>query len=169
MRIFLDGCDGAGKSTLAKYLSERFNLDIFSLTKNSEKSEKRYIELLSIDNVIHDRTFLSEVVYPPVFGRDIWLTDDAIVELFGHYCKKDDLFIICTAPDEVIRQRIINRHEFEYQEIVDNIAYINSKYKDIFLNYGGLANNNIFLVDTFIVDFDMFGDTVERRLRDGKL
>ena len=76
MKIYLDGCDGSGKSTLAKYLADRFNLDIFCLTKNSEKSKMRYIDIgLSLDNVVHDRTFFSEVVYPKIFCRDEWINE----------------------------------------------------------------------------------------------
>ena len=159
MRIFLDGCDGTGKTTLAKYLSERFNLDIFCLTKEGVKSVKRYKELLSIDNVVHDRTFLSEVVYPPVFGRSRWLSDDVICELIDQYRKSDDIFVICTCDDRAIRERISHRFTFEYEEVVDNINYINGSYKEIAIKY------DLLLVDTYKLTLEEIGDIIEKEIK----
>lgn len=158
MRIYLDGCDGVGKSTLAKYLSERFKLDIFCLTKDSEKSIDRYNELAAIENVVHDRTFLSEVVYPKIFRRDNWLTDDAVCELIEFYNQDDGVLVICTAPDDIIRRRILDRQTFEHYEVVNNIDYINSSYRELANKY------NLLLVDTQTLDFDTIGDMIERRL-----
>ena len=162
MRIFLDGCDGTGKSTLAKYLSERFNLDIFCLTKNSEKSIGKYKELLSINNVVHDRTFLSEMVYPPIFERDSWLKHFDVCKLIDSYSINDGIIVICTAPDEIIRKRINTRCNLEYQEIVDNISYINSTYKFLARTY------DLLLVNTNISSLEEIGDEIERRLNNGK-
>lgn len=163
MKIYLDGCDGTGKSTLAKYLSQRFKLDIFCLTKDSEKSIDRYKHLAKIENVVHDRTFLSEVVYPIVFGRENWLSEDDICDLL-HEAFNDGIIVICTASISVIRQRILDRHEFEFQEVMDNLDYINSLYQEIARKY------NLLIVDTYVTPLKEIGDEIERRLiENGKL
>lgn len=163
MRIYLDGCDGAGKSTLAKYLSQRFKLDIFCLTKDSEKSIDRYKHLAKIENVVHDRTFLSEVVYPKVFDRENWLSDDDVCELL-HESYDDGIFVVCTAPNDRIKGRIFDRHEFEFQEVMDNLDYINSLYQELARKY------DLLLVDTYVAPLQEIGDEIERRLiENGKL
>lgn len=159
MRIFLDGCDGTGKSTVAKYLAQRFGLDIFCLTKDSEKSYARYDELLSIENVVYDRTFLSEVVYPKVFGRDEWMAQRTLEELIDNY-KCNGVFVICTAPEEIIRRRLRKRNSLEYQEVYDNLAYINKSFKSI------ARENGLLVVDTYAMSLSQIGNEIERRMKE---
>lgn len=158
MKIFIDGCDGSGKSTLAKYLSDKFKLDIFCLTKDSEKSVSRYYELLNIDNVIYDRTFLSEVVYPKVFGREEWIADKDVSDLLDEYKCDDTLFVICTAPEDVIKERLSVRGN-EYSQVINNIDYINESYRQIAIN------NDLFLINTYAYPLEAIGYMIERRLK----
>ena len=156
MRIFLDGCDGTGKSTLAKYLSDRFKIDIFSLTKDSEKSLSRYIEL-DLNDTVYDRTFLSEVVYPEFFGRKPWLHSEVVKSLIEFY-KSRGLFIICSAHPKDIQHRILVRGA-EYMEVTKNIEAINKAYIDIAKQY------NLLVVNTSIMTMEQIGDEIERRLK----
>lgn len=158
MRIYLDGCDGTGKSTLADELSKEFNLDKFCLTKDSEKSVSRYLEIRQIDNTIFDRTFLSEIVYPKVFGRKEWMTDYDKEILLYHYLKldPDDVFIILTAENEDIKKRILSRGD-EYPEILDNISKINKKYVELAFKY------HIQIIDTSVMDLKEIIQIIRRR------
>ena len=159
MKIYLDGCDGSGKSTLAKYLADRFNLDIFCLTKNSEKSKMRYIDIgLSLDNVVHDRTFFSEVVYPKIFCRDEWINEDVIDMLVDLYVHDKTVFVICTTHDYIIRDRLSQRGD-EFDEVINNLSQINKEYREIAQKY------NLMLVDTYEQTLEEIGDQIERRLK----
>lgn len=155
MKIYLDGCDGSGKSTLAKYIANRFGLDIFCLTKNSEKTIERYLDIAFIDNVVYDRTFFSEIVYPNVFKRKEWLNEFQIQNLIKYY---NSLFVICTAPDYIIQDRL-RRRGYEFEEITNNISYINKKYQEIAQKY------DLMIVDTYELSLDDIGDEIERRLK----
>lgn len=160
MKIYLDGCDGSGKSTLTDYLSTRFCIDKFCLTKDSDKSLKRYIDILNIDDVVCDRTFLSEMVYPSVFGREKWLSQYAIEFLISLY-KNNGIMIVCTAPIQVLKKRLIERGD-EFKEVLNNLHMINNEYLKI-------ANeNSILVVDTTIITKENVGDYIERRLQNGK-
>lgn len=160
MRIFLDGCDGTGKSTLATYLSERFKIDKFCLTKDSKKSVTRYMEVMKTDDVVYDRTFLSEVVYPSVFGREDWLSETQVDKLIEYY-KGAGLFVICTAEPRDIRQRILRRGA-EHLEVIKNIDRINAQYVEIAKKY------NLIVVDTSIIDYKTIGDYIEKEIRNGR-
>lgn len=161
MKIYLDGCDGVGKSTLANYLSERFCIDKFCLTKDSEKSIDRYKSLTHLDNVVYDRTFLSEVVYPEIFGREEWLSENDIEYLLDCYRKEKCLIVICTASNETIRDRILARG-VEFFEVIKNIANINTKYRELAMKY------NLLLVNTQCHTSEEIGDMIERRLKNGR-
>ena len=160
MKIYLDGCDGSGKSTLADYLSSRFCIDKFCLTKDSEKSLKRYVNIACIDDVVCDRTFISELVYPTVFGREKVLSQyeaDTLIDLY----KSEGIIIVCTAHTEAIRRRLSERGD-EFQEVLDNLQMINNEYIRIAID------NNILVVDTDITTKKDIGDYIERRLEYGR-
>ena len=38
MNIIIEGCDGVGKTTLAKKLADKYCCDILHMTKNSDKT-----------------------------------------------------------------------------------------------------------------------------------
>ena len=158
MKIYLDGVDGAGKSTLANYLSQYFKIDKFCLTKDSEKSIDRYLEVRSIDNVVYDRTFLSEVVYPEIFNRKPWMSESDIKMLLDIY--KKDIFIILTADIEDIRQRIFKRGD-EFEEVIRQLELINNSYLEIAKKY------DLLLINTSITSFKDVVDMIERRLHNG--
>lgn len=160
MKIYLDGCDGVGKSTLATYLSERFAIDKFCLTKDSEKSIGRYMDF-KLDDVVYDRTFLSEVVYPEIFGREKRLSEKDIKFLLRWYSDNDTLFVICTAPDDEIKRRILARG-VEHLEVIKNIDVINNAYREIAKKY------NLMIVNTHVHSNEEIGDMIERRLKNDK-
>lgn len=159
MRIYLDGCDGTGKSSLADYLARRFRLDKFCLTKDSEKSVLRYLEIRQTNNTVYDRTFVSEIVYPQVFNRKEWMTERDKEILFTCYLdiEPDDIFIILTADIEDIYNRILLRSSEEYPEILKNIKLINDKYLEIAHQY------NIPVINTSEIDIKKITQLIERR------
>lgn len=158
MKIYLDGCDGVGKSTLANYLSERFCIDKFCLTKDSEKSLVRYMQLTYLDNVVYDRTFLSEVVYPKVFGREEWLSKNDIKNLLDLYKREKCLIVICTASNSTIRDRILARG-VEFIEVIKNLETIDTEYIELAHKY------NLLLVNTQCNSSEEIGDMIEKEIK----
>lgn len=156
MRIFLDGADGTGKSTLADKLSNLLKIDKFCLTEKSSKTINRYTHLLNVNDVIHDRTFLSEVVYPKYFGRKEWMSDVDVNFLVNKY-KEKGLIIILTAPNSVIKKRLLTRGR-EYSFILENIDKINMEYREL------AYKHNLMLIDTSM-NFDQIVWMIERRLK----
>ena len=73
MRIILEGVDGIGKSTICKKLSEKFGMSIIHNRADTDNSVEYYAQLLTVPNLIQDRSYVSEEVYSMAFGRKIRL------------------------------------------------------------------------------------------------
>ena len=97
MKIALDGCDGVGKSTIAEKLANKFGCNIVRLTNGGDRSLGAYRSLMTCDNVVHDRTFISEIIYPKYFGRESRLNAEIVPQLFQMIESYDIKLFILTA------------------------------------------------------------------------
>jgi broad-specificity NMP kinase len=154
MKIIIEGCDGTGKTTLAKKLAEKYGLDICHCTGSDPRDYDFYRQTSRKENVIWDRHTIGELIYPEVFNRkqEISSEDARLVLMHG---KEEGLkVLILTADDDVIRSRIAARG-FEFPKIMDNIEKINAKFKfyaDAF---------DLPLIDTSKTSFEEICDIVE--------
>lgn len=60
MPIIIEGPDGAGKSTLAKSLADKLDMNVLKMTANGGQSVQEYLQKLACDGVIIDRCWMSE-------------------------------------------------------------------------------------------------------------
>lgn len=130
MRIALDGCDGTGKTTIAEKLANKFGCNIIRLTYEGDRSIDAYEELMRCHNVVHDRTFLSEIIYPKYFNRESRLEEDRIDDLFAYLRYFKIKLFILTAEDETIAERL-NKRGDEYLDDIGAILSINQEYLSI--------------------------------------
>lgn len=128
MKIILEGCDGTGKTTLAKILADRYGLDICHCTQDDPGDYEFYRQTLRKENVIWDRHTLGELVYPRVFGRKPKIgPEDA--RLLMHYAKESDVKVFVLTTDiESIHNRIDARGDEDIR-VHDNLAEINRKFR----------------------------------------
>lgn len=141
MRILIDGCDGTGKTSVCEKLANNFGCNIIRLTYGGDRSTRAYFEMMSCDNVVHDRTFLSEIIYPKYFERKSRLDMNQIPYLFHLTdCLNAKMFIL-TASSETIQNRIRQRGD-EYIKDIDKFIEINQDY----LEYA--REHNICVIDT---------------------
>lgn len=128
MKIILEGCDGTGKTTLAKILADRYGLDICHCTQHDPSDYNFYCQTLRKENVIWDRHTLGELIYPVVFGRKPKIgTEDA--RLVMHYAKQEGVKVfVLTADDETISRRL-NERGNEDSRIRQNLSWINDRFK----------------------------------------
>ena len=140
MRIILDGPDCVGKSTITEKLANSLGCNIVRLTYNGDRSLKAYYQMMTVDNVVHDRSFISEIIYPKYFGRACRLDFD-----YEKYLHKliDNLsikLIILTASPETLEKRMRSRGD-DYINNIDKLAKINRDY----LEYA--REHNIAVID----------------------
>lgn len=128
MVVMLDGCDGTGKTSISEKLANKLGCNIIRLTNGGDRSLMAYRELYSCKNVVHDRTFLSEVVYPKYFHRDSRLVSSDEAALFKLFRAKfkNNTFIL-TASDNAIRERIGKRGD-EFISDMNLFKQINADY-----------------------------------------
>lgn len=128
MKVIVEGADGAGKSTIVNNLAETYNCDIIQMTRWGSRRFTDYGAKLTLDNVISDRSFLSEIVYKQAFGLQPELSFGTFSTLM-HIAKEQRWkFIILTAPVDVLKHRLIARGD-ENDEIIKNIGFIDHLYR----------------------------------------
>lgn len=135
MKIMIDGCDGTGKTTIVNELSKIYRCNIVKLTRFGPERPTVYLDFFPIEDTIHDRTFVSALIYPKVFNEPKWLSDKA-ADAIANVAKLENVHgIILSAPDDVIEKRIMDRGK-EYAEVLDNIHFINMEYIKYARRYG---------------------------------
>lgn len=128
MRIILEGCDGTGKTTLAKILAERYKLDICHCTQRDAADFDFYYNTTRKDDVVWDRHTIGELIYPSVFNRKAQITFDEVVLVIAKLRQQGGKIFVLTADSEVIEKRLTDRGN-EDQRILNTHNYIDELFK----------------------------------------
>ena len=129
MKIILEGVDGAGKTTLAKILADKYGLDMCHCTQYDAADYNFYRQTLRKENVVWDRHTLGELIYPDIFNRPQQIgTEDA--RLIMHYAKEEGAKIfVLTCDWTEIEKRLKKRTPAEDHRILNNIIAIDTMFK----------------------------------------
>lgn len=154
MQIIIEGCDGTGKTTLARKLSVHFNLSYIHLSRKDPTDYIFYQNIFRKENVVFDRSYISEYIYPKYRHKKSNINFNDISYLLQNY---NSLLIILTGPIEIIRARLLNRAN-EDNYVISNLANILYDYSNI----GDLVNC-MFIDITKYNNFDeMFNEIKEK-------
>lgn len=134
MRIVLEGVDGAGKTTLAKILAQKYGLDICHCTQYDAADYAFYRQTLRKENVVWDRHTLGELIYPEIFNRgcQVSIEDARLVTWYGR--EEDVRFFVLTADTDIIYKRLDERGN-ENDKIYNNVKYIDDRFKFYATNF----------------------------------
>ena len=129
MKIILEGVDGAGKTTLAKILADKYGLDICHCTQHDASDYDFYRQTLRKENAVWDRHTVGELIYPKVFGRKQNIgTEDA--RLIMHYAKEEGVrVLVLTADMPTLLERLNGRQVPENPLIMENLDYIDNEFR----------------------------------------
>lgn len=131
MRIIIDGCDWTGKSTLAKFIAERYNLSLQSFsyprTKDAFEEFSPFYGKSTWFQVF-DRCWLSEIIYGKLKGRPPFTEKQK--EFFQRSTKKD-IYIIATSDIDAIKNVFETRGE-DYINL-EEADKVNSFFKNYFI------------------------------------
>lgn len=128
MKVILEGVDGAGKTTLAKILAEKYGLDICHCTQYDAADYDFYRQTVRKENVVWDRHTIGELIYPTIFDRKQQISTED-VRLVIHYAKEAGAKIfVLTADMDVIYRRLNERGNEDFR-IYENVDYIDDLFR----------------------------------------
>lgn len=107
--VIVEGSDGVGKSTLARALvvHHGFTAVHSPRTPDHQNLVNRYRDLLARPGcLVLDRSFVSELVYGPLYRGGSRLTWPQALELADLVTARHGLFLHLTAPPSTIRHRL---------------------------------------------------------------
>lgn len=110
--VVLEGCDGVGKSTLARWLASSHGFAIVhsGRTPDGVDLAERYREILARPGRLAlDRSFVSELVYGPLRHGGSRLTDADAGDLAVAVAHRDGVLVHLTAPATTVYARLCVR------------------------------------------------------------
>ena len=157
MIIIIEGVDGAGKTTLAKILAEKYGLEICHCTQHDPADFYFYRETLRKENVIWDRHTIGELIYPLIFDRKAQITDveaKAVIDI----AKSEGVKIfVLTAPLETLYKRLRTREKDEHPRILANLSLIDGAFKECAKRMG------VPVIDTTNMTLNEIFELIERK------
>ena len=120
MLVVLEGCDGAGKSTLAEFLAKLLNADIVHCTAETPNDYYFFyniIEVAKTRNIIADRFCYGQFVYQEKDERK--LSKSALRMLETRMLEANSKVILVTAPEDIIIARLASRGEITHMPVKD--------------------------------------------------
>ena len=157
MKVILEGVDGAGKTTLARILADKYGLDICHCTQLDAADYDFYRQTLRKENAVWYRHTLGELIYPQIFSRvqQIGVEDARLVM---HYAKQEDVkVLVLTADMPVLYERLNDRMIPEHPLIMENLDYIDRKFKFYAEQY------HLPVIDTSQMTLQQIFDLVENK------
>lgn len=118
MLYILEGCDGSGKTTLAKQLSALLDAEVIHCsthTANDVTFFSNIVETARNRNIIADRFCYGQFVYQEAEDRPLkgasFTSEQALRNLEMMFLKNGVKVILVDAPAEVIKKRLSDRNE----------------------------------------------------------
>lgn len=143
MNIILEGPDAVGKTTFAELLRDNYNMEIVHFPS---ATCQEHLDALYKDNTIFDRFHIGELVYPEIYGREPKLDfDEANYKIMRAIVDNNDILIFYVTSDlEILRQRLIERGEYNY---LDEIEQQNELFKKYAYIFSAWEYENMYVID----------------------
>lgn len=133
MRVIIEGADLVGKTTITEYLMEKYNLSRVHTTSRDPNTYDFYKHTLDKQDVVFDRHFIGEMIYPSIFNREGNLDEKKFKQLLNKANELHYRIFVITVDDELLKQRLKIRKE--PKEVEKRIFEINRKFKEIANKY----------------------------------
>lgn len=155
MRIIIEGADLTGKSSITKSLEEEFSLSRVHVTSKDPNTFEFYNETLNKTDVVFDRHFIGEMIYPKIFKREGNLDKESFEILLNKARELNYKICVVTASDEELLKRLNLRGE-KHKEVEDNLLSINKQFLKIAKEY------NIEVIDTTFNNINFITNSIIR-------
>jgi thymidylate kinase len=145
--IALEGCDGAGKTTLAAALAARHGYVVVHATLTPEGTDlfARYRAILARPGpLVLDRSFVSELVYGPLERGYSRLSFEQAAHLATITAQHGGLLVHLTGHPDQIAARLLARDG--HAPTVSRISTLTAAYADVFARLA--AHVPVITIDT---------------------
>ena len=114
--IIVDGPDAVGKTTLAKYINDKYSFKVVHNGADRKNDYDYYHELITSNNHdFYDRFMAGEFVYPKIYNREPKLSWSDIGYLCDDIINTNSLYIIMNCSNkDILLNRLAERGEFNY-------------------------------------------------------
>lgn len=132
MNIILEGPDATGKSTLANKLIDKYNMQYSHFPSADLET---HLNALDSTNTVFDRFHIGELVYPEIYNREPKFKnsiDDANTIMNKIVHNGDLLIIFITSDISILKQRLIDRGEYEYLNEIEQQNLLFREYAWVF-------------------------------------
>jgi thymidylate kinase len=121
MNIVIEGCDGTGKSSIAKHLCERFNL--YYWHESQPRTFDEYKQMLECGGFVFDRFCFGQFVYNASEERK--LTPEELKKLVTEvFAQTGTILLYVDAKTDTIIKRLIQRGEGDPKQISEMEKWI---------------------------------------------
>lgn len=110
--VVLEGCDGAGKTTIAQHLEHHFGYTIVHSPPTPADVDlvTRYTSLVTAPGrIVLDRSFVSELVYGPILRGRSRISLEQAQHLARRVRERNGTLVHLTAPPTVLHNRLLER------------------------------------------------------------
>jgi thymidylate kinase len=141
--VILEGCDGTGKTTLAKYLCEKFDGHYIHNTYRWPTKMPLYhtaalhraIKLAEEKLVVIDRLWMSEAIYAAVYRNGSpWPQMGRIIDRV--VMKHAGLYILCDVPEN--HKASFEKLKQQRVEMYDDVTEVGKRFTDLIWGNGKL-------------------------------
>lgn len=158
--IIIEGCDGTGKTTLAKYLCDKYDGHYIHNTYRWPKKMPLYhtaalhraIKLSEEKLVVIDRLWMSEAIYAEVYrGGSPWPQMGRMLDRI--ILKHCGIYIMCELPAD--HRETFQRLKYERAEMYDDVSEVGKRFQELIWGNRERKGDNY-------ADFMTFGGMCER-------
>lgn len=132
--VLLEGCDGSGKTTLADQLAGRYGFRVVHSARSPDSIDlvQRHRAIISAPGRLAlDRSFVSELVYGPIFHGQSRLAWPHATELAQLVADRGGAVVHLTAEPQTIQARLEHRRDSDPLPLT-LIERIQHQYDDVF-------------------------------------
>ena len=168
-KVYIDGPDATGKSTLAELYRNTYDCKSLHLdAKDPNDYEFHHALISSSEMTVYDRFMISEMIYSSIYERPCKLNQDELWRLWNEIMLSQSLYIILYTSDmSILRDRLIERGELDYLEEIE-------QQNNLFKYWGNMLSKwnyeNFHLIDIADPDYNrkiktIFNDFAEWRAK----
>lgn len=131
--VLVEGCDGSGKTTMADQLAGRYGFRVVHSSRSPDSIDlaERHRAIISAPGRLAlDRSFVSELVYGPIFHGRSRLTWPQAIELAQLVADRGGLLVHLTAEPQTIQARLRHRRDGDPLPLA-LIERIQQQYDDV--------------------------------------